>query len=169
MAVAESVKTKANSRNAAIVGWLINAVMLGLVCFMLMGYACGQNGNFADAVCSRSAGYAFIASAVFRDIVCGFGQHSGLLRVWTDTKVFNATEIRNRTVETGYYQYHLHGIGVGAFNRRIAGFGAKRILLRWYCQYPVYNSCGDLYRRIQAEEKKSSEQRSSISLLYRLA
>lgn len=38
MAVAESVKTKANSRNAAIVGWLINAVMLGLVCFMLMGY-----------------------------------------------------------------------------------------------------------------------------------
>jgi uncharacterized membrane protein YkvI len=38
VAVSETVITKANSRNSAIVGWLINATMLTLVCVMLMGY-----------------------------------------------------------------------------------------------------------------------------------
>jgi uncharacterized membrane protein YkvI len=38
VAVSETVVTKSNSRNSAIVGWLINAVMLTLVCVMLMGY-----------------------------------------------------------------------------------------------------------------------------------
>jgi len=38
VAVSETVITRANSRNSAIVGWLINAIMLTLVCVMLMGY-----------------------------------------------------------------------------------------------------------------------------------
>lgn len=38
VAVSESVKTKAHSRNSALVGWIINALMLTLVCVMLMGY-----------------------------------------------------------------------------------------------------------------------------------
>lgn len=79
VAVSETVITKANSRNSAIVGWLINATMLTLVCYINGLYAGRENRSAADIICCRPRWKPCHTSFIFDHIVYSISKHGSLL------------------------------------------------------------------------------------------